>query len=79
MIPDVLNGLSSIFKALWDGLGQLIVPGTTGLTFRTVLVAPFGAIVFITALLKVLDISAAAPSNVRDTFMARNNKRSRDE
>lgn len=79
MISEVLTCLSTIFKALWDGLGQLIVPGTTGLTFRTVIVAPFGAIVFITALLKVLDISAAAPSNVRDAFMARNNKRSRDE
>lgn len=79
MISDVLNSLSTVFKAIWDALGQLVVPGTTGLTFRTVLVAPFGALVFITALLKVLDISAAAPSNVRDAFMARNSKRSSDE
>lgn len=75
MTSDVLNALSSIFKALWDGLGTLIVPGTENLTFRTVLVAPFGAIVFITVLMKVLDISAAAPSHVRDAFLARNNKK----
>ena len=79
MTSEVLDTLHDIFKALWDGLGTLVVPGTEGLTFRTVLVAPFGAVVFITVLMKVLDISAAAPSHVRDTFMAKNNKKDSDE
>lgn len=79
MIDSVFNGLQSIFKSLWDGLGTLIVPGTESLTFRTVLVAPFGAVVFLTVLHKVLDISAAGPASVRDAFMSRNNKRSSDE
>lgn len=75
MITEVINALSAIFKALWDGLGSLVVPGTEALTFRTLLVAPFGAVVFITVLMKVLDISAAAPSHVRDTMIQRNNKK----
>lgn len=79
MTSDVFNALHTIFKAIWDGLGTIIVPGTEGLTFRTVLVAPFGAVVFITVLMKVLDISAAAPSHVRDTFLAKNNKKASNE
>lgn len=75
MINDVLSALSLVFKALWDALGSLNVPGTTGITFRTVLVAPFAVVVFITVLMKVLDISAAAPTHVKDAFMARNNKK----
>lgn len=79
MTSDVFNALSSVFKAIWDGLGSMIVPGTESLSFRTVLVAPFGAIVFITVLMKVLDISAASPAHVRDAFMSRNNKKEYDQ
>lgn len=58
MIPDVLNGLKTIFSQLWTALQLLIVPGTESLSFGTVLVAPFGIAVFSLALKKILDLSA---------------------
>lgn len=58
MIDGLVDSLRSIFESIWVGLGSLIVPGTNDLTWRTVLVAPFGFAVFVMALNKILNMSA---------------------
>lgn len=58
MSTTIVDTFRDFFQALWDGLGTLIVPGTESLSWRTVLVAPFGFAVFSFALNKVLNMSA---------------------
>lgn len=57
MVDQVIDALRSILGSLWEGLGSLNVPGTF-MSWRTVLVAPFGFAVFVFALNKILNMSA---------------------
>lgn len=61
MSQDVFTALKNFFLLIWTLLGSFSFPGTS-LTGQHVLVAPLGAIVFITALKKILDIGGAAVS-----------------
>lgn len=54
--------LGNFFKIIWDMLCSINVPGTD-LKLIHLLIAPLGAIVFITILKKILDVGAAE-SNV---------------
>lgn len=62
MTQDVANALKSLFLSLWTLLGSLTIPGTN-LTGQHVLVAPLGALAFITILKKILDIGGVAMSH----------------
>lgn len=61
MTPEAINALKSFFLSLWNLLGSFTIPGTY-LTGQHLLVAPLGAVVFITVLKKVLDIGANSGS-----------------
>lgn len=61
MTPDAFSALKNFFLMIWNLLGSFTFPGTS-LTGQHMLVAPLGAIVFITALKKILDIGGAAAS-----------------
>lgn len=58
MTPEAASALKSFFSSLWNLLGSITIPGTF-LTGQHILMAPLGAIVFITVLKKVLDMGAA--------------------
>lgn len=62
MNPESVDSLKSFFSDLWSLLGSISVPGTF-LTLQHLLVAPLGAIVFVTALKKILDIGGAVHSS----------------
>lgn len=57
MIPEVLDALKTFFSNIWTVLQLINVPGTN-ISAGTVLVAPFGFAVFVTALKKILNLSA---------------------
>lgn len=59
MNNDIFLGLRSIFSALWNMLGSYNVPGTS-LTGLHLLIGPLGAVAFITALKKIMDIGGAS-------------------
>lgn len=61
MTPEAVSALKSFFSSLWTLLGSIQIPGTF-LTGQHLLVAPLGAVVFITALKKILDIGAVSDS-----------------
>lgn len=58
MTSEAASALKSLFLTLWNMLGSFTFPGTN-LTGQHLLVAPLGAVVFITVLKKVLDMGAA--------------------
>lgn len=58
MTQEASSALKSLFLSLWNLCGSITFPGTS-LTGQHLLVAPLGALVFITVLKKVLDIGAA--------------------
>lgn len=62
MIPDVSAALKTFFLSIWTLLGSIQIP-STNLTGQHVLVAPLGALAFITVLKKILDIGGVAVSH----------------
>lgn len=62
MTVETKTTLGQFFKILWDFLCAVNVPGTD-LKLIHLLIAPLGAVVFITILKKFLDVGAAE-SNV---------------
>ena len=62
MTEQTKLALGQFFKTIWDMLCAINVPGTD-LKLVHLLVAPLGAVVFITILKKIIDIGAAE-SNV---------------
>ena len=63
MTSEAIDALGSVFGNLWRLLGSIQIPGTF-LTGQHLLVAPFGAVVFITALKKILDIGGVSSSSL---------------
>lgn len=62
MSPETKSALGQFFRLIWNLLCSINVPGTD-LKLIHLLIAPLGAIVFITILKKFLD-AGAAESNV---------------
>lgn len=62
MTPDVGDSLKSFFLLLWSLLGTFTIPGTS-LTGQHLLVAPLGALAFVTVLKKILDIGGVGVSH----------------
>ena len=63
MTSDVANNLKSFFLILWNLLGSFTFPGTE-LTGQHLLVAPLGALAFVTVLKKILDIGGVGVSQM---------------
>lgn len=61
MTPEAASALKSFFSSLWSLLGAIQIPGTF-LNGQHLLMAPLGAVVFITVLKKILDIGAVSDS-----------------
>ena len=61
MTPEAVSALKSFFLSLWNLLGSITIPGTF-LTGQHILMAPLGAIVFVSVFKKILDIGAVSGS-----------------